>query len=112
VPVDRATLKTKLDGVFAIGDCTTIGMPGRWKPDVPLTLPKVGVFAHGQAIVVACRLAAEIAATECKDVFCGDGSCMLAAGGGVAGLASGNFFAEPMPEIHFRKTGRVSNSGG
>jgi sulfide:quinone oxidoreductase len=49
VPVDRATLETKQPDVYAIGDITAIPLPGRWKPDVPLMLPKAGVFAHAQA---------------------------------------------------------------
>lgn len=40
VPADRATLQTKHEGVYAIGDVTTLPIPGRWKPDVPLALPK------------------------------------------------------------------------
>ncbi|MBI5463393.1 MAG: NAD(P)/FAD-dependent oxidoreductase, partial [Ignavibacteriales bacterium] len=36
VPVDRSTLKTKYENVYAIGDITAISIPGRWKPDVPM----------------------------------------------------------------------------
>jgi len=54
VPVDRATLETSAEGVYALGDVTVIpltsGMP----------LPKAGVFAHGQARVVARNIAADI----------------------------------------------------
>jgi sulfide:quinone oxidoreductase len=54
VPVDRATLETSAEGVYALGDMTTIplmsGMP----------LPKAGVFAHGQAQVVARNVVADI----------------------------------------------------
>ncbi len=48
IPVDRATLRTQHDRVYAIGDVATIGLPGRWRPDVPLPLPKAGVFAHAR----------------------------------------------------------------
>ena len=63
VPVDRRTLATPRERVYAIGDVTAIPVPGRWKPDVPLMLPKAGVFAHEHARVVAQRIAAEIAGT-------------------------------------------------
>jgi sulfide:quinone oxidoreductase len=43
VPVDSETLATKDENVYAIGDITAIPLPGRWKPDVPLMLPKAGV---------------------------------------------------------------------
>jgi sulfide:quinone oxidoreductase len=49
VPVDRATLATRYENVCALGNVTAISIPGRWKPNVPLTLPKVGVFTHAQA---------------------------------------------------------------
>ena len=34
IPVDRSTLRTQHDNVFALGDVTTIPIPGRWKPEV------------------------------------------------------------------------------
>ena len=105
IPVDRATLQTKHENVHAIGDATAISIPGRWKQDVPLMLPKAGVFAHDQAEVVARRLAAEIADVKTEDMFCGDGYCMLEAGEDVAGFAFGDFFAEPSPQIQLRQIG-------
>lgn len=111
VPVDRATLQTKYENVYAIGDATAISIPGRWKPDVPLMLPKAGVFAHDQAEVVAHRIAADIAGIETQDVFCGDGYCMLEAGEDVAGFAYGDFFAEPSPQIQLRQMGWTWHMG-
>lgn len=111
VPVDRATLATKLERVYAIGDVTTMPIPGRWKPDVPLSLPKAGVFAHAQALVVARRIACEIAGTPVKEAFCGDGYCMLEAGEDLAGFAYGNFFAEPAPDVRLRRIGRAWHIG-
>ena len=80
MPVDHATLETKQPDVYAIGDITAIPLPGRWKPDAPLMLPKAGVFAHAQAQVVARRIVQEIAGTRAQDTFCADGYCMLEAG--------------------------------
>ena len=57
IPADRMTLRTKQENVFALGDVTAISIPGRWKPDVPLMLPKAGVFAHAQAEAVARHIA-------------------------------------------------------
>ena len=111
VPVDRATLMTCHESVYAIGDVTAIPIPGRWKPDVPLMLPKAGVFAHAQAEVVARRIAAELTGARAKDVFCGDGYCMLEAGEDLAGFAFGNFFAEPAPEVRLQKMGKAWHIG-
>jgi sulfide:quinone oxidoreductase len=111
VPVDRATLKTKYENVYALGDVTVIPIPGRWKPEVPLVLPKAGVFAHAQAEVVARRIAAEIAGAGARDEFCGDGYCMLEAGERMAGFAYGNFFAEPSPQVELRRLGKAWHWG-
>jgi sulfide:quinone oxidoreductase len=54
VPVDRATLETSAEGVYALGDMTVIPLASG------MALPKAGVFAHGQAQVVARNIAADI----------------------------------------------------
>jgi sulfide:quinone oxidoreductase len=111
VPVDRATLATQYENVYALGDVTALPIPGRWKPDVPMMLPKAGVFAHAQAEVVAHRIAADITGGRASDVFCGEGYCMLEMGESLAGFASGNFFAEPSPQIQLRKLGKTWHLG-
>jgi sulfide:quinone oxidoreductase len=111
VPVKPQTLATDHAGVFALGDVTAIPIPGRWKPDVPLMLPKAGVFAHVQAEVVAARILAEIEGRKPDATFCGDGYCMLEAGGDLAGFAYGNFFAEPSPQVNLRQIGKAWHIG-
>jgi sulfide:quinone oxidoreductase len=111
VPVDRRTLATRHERVYAIGDVTAIPIPGRWKPDAPLMLPKAGVFAHGHALVVARRIAAQLAGRPAADEFCGDGYCMLEAGDDLAGFAFGDFFAEPSPDVRLRRIGRAWHLG-
>jgi sulfide:quinone oxidoreductase len=111
VAVNVNTLATQHERVFAIGDVTAIPIPGRWKPDVPLMLPKAGVFAHAQAEVVAARIAAEISGRQPKEEFCGDGYCMLEAGEDLAGFAYGNFFAQPAPQVNLRQVGKAWHIG-
>ena len=111
IPVDRSTLETGYENVYAVGDVTAISIPGRWKPDVPLMLPKAGVFAHAQAKVVAQRIAAEIAGGGKQSEFPGVGYCMLEAGESLAGFAFGDFFAEPSPQIELRKIGGIWHLG-
>ena len=96
---------------IAIGDATAIPIPGRWKPDVPLMLPKAGVFAHVQAEVVAARIAAEISGRQPTEEFWGDGYCMLEAGEDLAGFAYGNFFAQPAPQVNLRQVGKAWHIG-
>ena len=106
ISVDRNTLATQHENIYAIGDVTAVSMPGRWKPDVPLMLPKAGVFAHSQALTVTERIASEINGKRTDAQFCGDGFCMLEAGEDLAGFAYGNFFAEPSPDVRLKKIGR------
>jgi sulfide:quinone oxidoreductase len=111
IPVDRQTLATREEGTFAIGDVTAVAIPGRWKPEVPLVLPKAGVFAHAQALVVARRIAADIKHEASDERFCGDGFCMLEAGADLAGVAFGDFFHEPSPDVHVKSIGRAWHLG-
>lgn len=93
VPVDAGTMETTTPDVFAIGDVTTITL-ANGKP-----LPKAGVFAHGQASVVAETIATRIAGSGESARFDGMGWCFLETGDRRAGFAAGNFYAEPDPQI-------------
>ncbi|HVR45009.1 MAG TPA: FAD/NAD(P)-binding oxidoreductase [Thermoanaerobaculia bacterium] len=104
---DPRTLATRDPNIFAIGDCAAVPLPGRWRADAPLSLPKAGVFAHAQAIVLADRIAAATEGRTDAAEFCGDGFCMLEAGGHLAGFAWGDFYATPAPEIHLKRVGPV-----
>jgi sulfide:quinone oxidoreductase len=111
IPVDRQTLATSHDRVFAIGDVTTVPIPGRWKPDVQLMLPKAGVFAHAQALIVAARIAAAIRGAASTTTFGGDGFCMLEAGDDLAGVAFGDFFHQPSPDVQVKSIGKSWHLG-
>ncbi|MFQ6019987.1 MAG: FAD-dependent oxidoreductase, partial [Dehalococcoidia bacterium] len=95
VSVDRETLATAFDGVYAIGDVTAIPLANG------LMLPKAGVFAHGEAEVVARNIAAEVNGSR-RWSFGGEGACFLEAGYGKAAYAVGKFFAEPEPQVKLR----------
>jgi sulfide:quinone oxidoreductase len=100
IEVDRETLGTALEDVYAIGDATEIPLSNG------LPLPKTGVFAHGQAEVVSRNIAAEIAGAQPIWVFGGQGSCFLSTAAGKAAVVTGNFFAEPAPEVKLRGPNR------
>lgn len=101
VTVDRATLATSFAGVFAIGDVTGIPLA------IGKPLPKAGVFAHDQAEVVARNIAAEIEGERATARFTGEGGCFVETGDGRAGYGSGNFYAEPTPQMRLRPPGRL-----
>lgn len=111
IPVDPRTLETNIPGIYAIGDITAIPIPGRWKPDVPMMLPKAGVFAHAQGQIAAERISSAIAGHVQQAVFGGNGYCMLESGADEAGFAFGNFYAEPAPEVKLRRIGKTWHWG-
>ncbi|HET9476410.1 MAG TPA: FAD/NAD(P)-binding oxidoreductase, partial [Dehalococcoidia bacterium] len=92
VPVDATTLQTRYPGVFAIGDVTAIRLANG------MFLPKAGVFADGQARVVASNIAADIAGGS-PGRFNGYGSCYVEVGGGLAAYGAGNFYGLPGPRV-------------
>lgn len=105
VHADPQTLRTDHEGVFAIGDITSIRLPdGKM-------LPKAGVFAHAEAEVVAEQIASEIRGSEPRASFDGKGSCWIELGDGKAGFASGRFYDEPNPHVRMFPPGRLWHWG-
>ena len=103
VPVDPRTLETKHPGVFAVGDVASVPTPNGHVP----FLPKAGVFAHGQAEVVASNLAREVSGRGKKKEWGGEGSCFLEAGKGQSAFVKGVFLGDGKPEMEFHMPGRV-----
>ncbi|GAA2612265.1 pyridine nucleotide-disulfide oxidoreductase [Paractinoplanes durhamensis] len=69
IPVDPLTLETSFPEVYAVGDVTSVGTP------------KAGVFAEGQAAVVAARVVATIKGETADEEYGGRGVCYLEMGG-------------------------------
>ena len=65
IPVDPLTLETSFPGVYAVGDVTSVGTP------------KAGVFAEGQALVVADAIAAQVRGATPSAQYDGHGMCYL-----------------------------------
>ncbi len=103
IPVDSRTLETKHKGIYAVGDVASIRTPHGYMP----YLPKAGVFAHGQAEVVANNLAVEITGRGKAKEWDGQGACFLEVGKGQSAFVKGAFLAEPQPKIKFHMPGRV-----
>ena len=99
IAVDPQTLRAA-EGVHAIGDVTAIELPSG-KP-----LPKAGVFAHGQAKVVADNLAARAGGKGESASFDGHGACFLETSSRRAGFAKGDFYASPTPVVRMRAPAR------
>lgn len=82
IPVDPATLETSFPGVFAIGDVAAVGTP------------RAGVFAEGQAKVVAERIAAVVRGTPTSATYGGRGVCYLEFGGEEVAMVDVTFFGD------------------
>jgi sulfide:quinone oxidoreductase len=85
VPVDSATLETRVAGVYAIGDVATQGTP------------KAGVFAEGAARALATSLIAQLRGSGPAGVHTGTGSCYIEFGDGRIGRVDIDFLSGPAP---------------
>jgi sulfide:quinone oxidoreductase len=83
VPVDPATLATKVPGVYAVGDVATAGVP------------KAGIFAEGAARIVAQHLLAAVAEGEEPGRHLGQGTCYIEFGEGRIGSVDIDFLSGP-----------------
>jgi NADH dehydrogenase FAD-containing subunit len=86
VPVDRTTLATAHERVFAIGDVCAVKLPAGGM------LPKAGVMAERQGEVVAANLLAALEEHAGGQLFDGSGECFFELGGGHAMQMQGHFF--------------------
>jgi sulfide:quinone oxidoreductase len=65
IPVDPLSLETSFPGVYAVGDVTSVGTP------------KAGVFAEGQASVVAARIGSLLRGGDAEAAYDGHGICYM-----------------------------------
>jgi len=85
IPVDPLTLETAFPDVYAVGDVTSVGTP------------KAGVFAEGQAIVVAERLIAKARGAAGEAEYDGHGLCYLEFGHDQVAKVDVTFVSGQMP---------------
>jgi sulfide:quinone oxidoreductase len=95
IPVDRATLQTPHENVYAVGDVTGIKLSNG------LPLPKAGVIAELEGKRVGAAIAADARGEAEPGPFTAEASCYVELGTEIAGRMAVRFFAEPAPEIAF-----------
>lgn len=85
VPVNPLTLETAFPGVYAVGDVTSVGTP------------KAGVFAEGQAAVVADAIIAQHRGHPDSAPYDGHGMCYLEFGDGEVARVDVTFVSGEQP---------------
>lgn len=83
VPVDAHRLTTRFEGVYAVGDVTSV------------PVPKAGVFAERAAAVVAESIIAELRNVPPPPGYDGRGVCYVEMGGGEVGKVEVDFLTGP-----------------
>lgn len=90
IPVNPLTSETRLPGVYAVGDVTSVGTP------------KAGVFAEGAARVVAQEIASQVRGTPALGSYDGKGSCYIEFGHGKVGRVDVQFLSGTPPTGTFQ----------
>jgi sulfide:quinone oxidoreductase len=85
IPVDPRTLETSYPGVYAVGDVTSVGTP------------KAGVFAEGQAGVVADSIGARMRGESGSATYDGRGMCYLEFGHDQVAMVDVTFLSGQAP---------------
>jgi sulfide:quinone oxidoreductase len=95
INVDKFSLRTDFENVFAIGDVTEI------KVNENVAIPKAGVFAEAQAKVVSQQIIDDIKNDNNKHTssrrFDGKGFCFMEVGNEKAGYIAADFYNEEGP---------------
>jgi sulfide:quinone oxidoreductase len=89
IPVDPATLQTRFQGVYAVGDVTSVGTP------------RAGVFSEGAGKVVAAAIIARHRGGESAP-YQGDGHCYIEFGEDQVAEIYVNFLGGPKPSSDFK----------
>ncbi len=91
--IDRHTMRTANDGVWAIGDVTLLRLPNG------MPMPKAAVFATGEAEAAVRDIARSFGYDAPEPNFDGRGRCWFATSKDQAGYVEGDFLHEPTPLV-------------
>lgn len=90
--------KTSFENVFAIGDVTSMIVTET------ITVPKAGVFAEGEGIVVAKNIISKIQSKEELVLFDGKGGCFIESGKETASILEVDMFSQSKPSTSLSKS--------
>ena len=90
IPIDR-DCKTSFENIFAIGDVTVLAVGEK------LAVPKAGVFAEGEGIIVAKNIISKIQSKKEIELFDGKGGCFIESGKDTAAVIEVDMFSDSKP---------------
>jgi len=93
IVVDKKTMKTTVENVYAVGDVNEIKVGG------DMAMPKAGIFAEEEAKVAARQIIDKIMGRPAITTFSGRGYCFMEIGGKRAGYLEADFYNSAGPSI-------------
>ncbi len=97
IKIDR-NCKTPYENIFAVGDVTSLVVSD------PLAVPKAGIFAEEEGIIVAKNIVSKLQCKENIVSFDGKGGCFLESGRDTASIIDVDMFADPKPITHLTES--------
>ena len=93
IPINR-DCKTSFENIFAIGDVTVLAVGEK------LAVPKAGVFAEGEGIIVAKNIISKIQSKKEIELFDGKGGCFIESGKDTAAVIEVDMFSDSKPSTN------------
>ena len=93
IPIDR-DCKTTFENIFAIGDVTVLAVGEK------LAVPKAGIFAEGEGIIVAKNIISKIQLKKEIKLFDGKGGCFIESGKNTAAVLEVDMFSDSKPSTN------------
>ena len=90
ISIDR-DCKTPFENIFAVGDVTSLTV------NDTMAVPKAGIFAEGEGIVVAKNIISKLESNEKSILFAGKGGCFLESGRDTASIIEVDMFTNSKP---------------
>ena len=90
IPIDR-DCKTPFENIFAVGDVTSLVVTEN------MAVPKAGIFAEGEGIIVAKNIISKIQLKEESILFDGKGGCFIESGRDTASIIEVDMFTNAKP---------------
>ncbi len=97
IAIDR-DCKTPFENIFAVGDVTSLVATKN------MAVPKAGIFAEGEGIVVAQNIISKIQSSEKFVLYDGKGGCFIESGKNTASIIEVDMFSDSGPSTNLTES--------